>query len=71
MKVLDLSSEDEADSDTCESDEEEVFSAGDDMEEDTKADEEEHQASIEGYYEENVDHREQTNKLVHATMDSL
>ncbi|GJR61553.1 hypothetical protein Tco_1503715 [Tanacetum coccineum] len=28
-------------------------------------------ASIEGYYEENVDHREQTNKLVQATMDSL
>ncbi|GKA11617.1 hypothetical protein Tco_0691163 [Tanacetum coccineum] len=27
-------------------------------------------ASIEGYYEENVDHREQTDKLVQATMDS-
>ncbi|GJR52195.1 hypothetical protein Tco_1402716 [Tanacetum coccineum] len=28
-------------------------------------------ASIEGYYEENVDHREQTDKLVQATMDRL
>nr|GEU76031.1 copia protein [Tanacetum cinerariifolium] len=27
--------------------------------------------SIEGYYEENVDHMEQTDKLVQATMDSL
>ncbi|GKB83919.1 hypothetical protein Tco_0950814 [Tanacetum coccineum] len=28
-------------------------------------------ASIEGYYEENVDHRDQTDKLVQATMNSL
>ncbi|GKB66706.1 hypothetical protein Tco_0928118, partial [Tanacetum coccineum] len=28
-------------------------------------------ASIEGYYEENVDHKEQTDKLVQETMDSL
>ncbi|GJW39322.1 hypothetical protein Tco_0065167 [Tanacetum coccineum] len=28
-------------------------------------------ASVEGYYEENVDHREKTNKLVQATIDSL
>ncbi|GJS50590.1 hypothetical protein Tco_0623952 [Tanacetum coccineum] len=28
-------------------------------------------ASIEGYYEENIDHREQTDKLVQATIDSL
>ncbi|GKA56758.1 hypothetical protein Tco_0755830 [Tanacetum coccineum] len=28
-------------------------------------------ASIEGYYEENVDHRDQTNKLVQATMNSF
>ncbi|GJS09719.1 hypothetical protein Tco_0366515 [Tanacetum coccineum] len=28
-------------------------------------------ASIEGYYEENIDYREQTDKLVKATMDSL
>ncbi|GJT96105.1 hypothetical protein Tco_1091623 [Tanacetum coccineum] len=99
-----------------ESDEEEVFAVGDDMEEENQADEEEHQslspnkdkpkpshtsttqesnydssspdlkkfdntlsltkrklikASIEGYYEENIDHREKTDKLVQATMDSL
>ncbi|GKB37943.1 hypothetical protein Tco_0882885 [Tanacetum coccineum] len=28
-------------------------------------------ASVEGYYEENIDYREQTDKLVKATMDSL
>ncbi|GJT83921.1 hypothetical protein Tco_1058263 [Tanacetum coccineum] len=28
-------------------------------------------ASIEGYYKENVDHKDQTDKLVHATMDCL
>ncbi|GJT09118.1 hypothetical protein Tco_0843580 [Tanacetum coccineum] len=56
---------------TQESNEEEVFAAGDDMEEETQADEEEHQASVEGYYEENVDHREHTHKLVQETMDSL
>ncbi|GJW33332.1 retrovirus-related pol polyprotein from transposon TNT 1-94 [Tanacetum coccineum] len=108
-----------------ESDDEDVLKAREDMDEDTQADEEEHQsllntdkpepsptqdtqesdsdssspdlkkcdnilslterqlheeaavsysdlkASIKGYYEENVDHREQTNKLVQATMDSL
>ncbi|GJT57230.1 reverse transcriptase domain-containing protein [Tanacetum coccineum] len=55
-----------------ESDEEEVFAARDDIEkEDTQVDEEEHQASIEGYYEENVDHKEQTDKLAQATMDPL
>ncbi|GKD01560.1 hypothetical protein Tco_1171834, partial [Tanacetum coccineum] len=27
--------------------------------------------SIKGYYEENVDHGDQTNKLVQATMNSL
>ncbi|GJX90725.1 hypothetical protein Tco_0344051, partial [Tanacetum coccineum] len=110
------------------SDDEDVLEAGEDMDEDTQADEEEHQsplnkdkhepspaqdtqesdsdfsspdlkkynnilplterqlwekhqesvvsyadlgAYIEGYYEENVDHREQTDKLVQATMDSL
>ncbi|GJY99947.1 hypothetical protein Tco_0517377 [Tanacetum coccineum] len=99
-----------------ESDKEEVFVAGDDMEEENQANREEHQspspnkekhepsytpatqesnsnssspnfkkfdntlpltkrklikASIEGYYEENIDHREQTDKLVWATMDSF
>nr|GEU85338.1 hypothetical protein [Tanacetum cinerariifolium] len=54
-----------------ESDEEEVFAAGDDMEEDTHVDEEEHQASIEGYCEENVDHMEQTDKVIDAAMKSL
>ncbi|GJU19166.1 retrovirus-related pol polyprotein from transposon TNT 1-94 [Tanacetum coccineum] len=98
------------------SDEEEVFADGDDMEEDTQADKEEHQslspnkdkpepsyipvtqvsnsdslspdlekydntlslterqlvkASIEGYYEENVDHREKTDKVINAAMNSL
>ncbi|GJU33669.1 hypothetical protein Tco_1182023 [Tanacetum coccineum] len=86
-----------------------VLEAGEDMDEDTHADEEEHQsppntnkpepspaqetqesesdsskkheeaavsyanlgASIEGYYEENVDHKEHTDKLVQETMDSL
>ncbi|GJT36152.1 hypothetical protein Tco_0926571 [Tanacetum coccineum] len=28
-------------------------------------------ASIEGYYEENIDHREQTDKIIRATMYSL
>ncbi|GJX33480.1 hypothetical protein Tco_0243335 [Tanacetum coccineum] len=54
-----------------ESDEEETFSAGDEMEEDTQADEDEHQASVEGYYEENIAHRDQTDKLVEAFMSSL
>ncbi|GJZ99570.1 hypothetical protein Tco_0672121 [Tanacetum coccineum] len=103
-----------------ESDEEEVFAAGDDMEEDTQADEEEHQspspnkdkpepthtlktqvsdsdssspdlkkydntlplterqlvkylrkAFDKGYYEENVNHREQTDKVIDAAMNSL
>nr|GEW46633.1 hypothetical protein [Tanacetum cinerariifolium] len=103
-----------------ESDEEEVFAARDDIEEDTQADEEEHQspspnkdkpepshtpktqvsdsdtsspdlkkydnilplterqlvkylrkASIEGYYEEIVDHMEQTNKVIDAAMNIL
>ncbi|GKD59562.1 hypothetical protein Tco_1297071, partial [Tanacetum coccineum] len=97
------------------SDDEDVLKAGEDMDEDTQADKDEHQsppntdrpesslaqetqesdsdssspelkkydnilplterqlakASIEGYYEENVDHREQTDKLVQTTMDSL
>nr|GEX62432.1 hypothetical protein [Tanacetum cinerariifolium] len=102
------------------SDEEEVFAAGDDMEEDTQADEEEHQspspnkdqpepshssatqvsdfassipnlkkfdniiplterklikylrnASVAGYYEENIAHQDQTDKLVEASMSSL
>ncbi|GJY36238.1 hypothetical protein Tco_0421616 [Tanacetum coccineum] len=99
-----------------ESDDEEVFAAGEDMDEDTQADEEEHQspplntnklksshtqdtdesasdssspelkkydnilplterqlvkASIEGYYEENVDQMDQTNKVIQAAMNSL
>ncbi|GKE82767.1 hypothetical protein Tco_1552767, partial [Tanacetum coccineum] len=94
-----------------ESDEEEVFTARDDMEEDTQADAEEHQspslnkdkpepshipvtqvsdsdssslylkkscfsyadlrASIEGHYKENVDHMEQTDKVIDAAINSL
>nr|GEV76532.1 hypothetical protein [Tanacetum cinerariifolium] len=111
------SSEDEM---AQESDDEEVFKAGKDMEEDTQADEEQHQSPppntdkskpspdqetqelesgssspklkiydnilplterqlvkylkktfIEGYYEENVNHMEQTNKVIDAAMNSL
>ncbi|GKB67904.1 hypothetical protein Tco_0929316, partial [Tanacetum coccineum] len=54
-----------------ESDEEEVFAAGDNMEEETQADEEEHQAFVEGYYKENIAHRDQTDNLVEASMSSL
>ncbi|GJT03007.1 hypothetical protein Tco_0824176 [Tanacetum coccineum] len=103
-----------------ESDEEEVFAAGDDMEEGTQADEEDHQSSspnkdkpepshtletqvsdfdssspdlkkydnilplterqlgkylrkatIEVYYEENVDHKDQTDKVIYVAMNSL
>nr|GEU34094.1 retrovirus-related Pol polyprotein from transposon TNT 1-94 [Tanacetum cinerariifolium] len=103
-----------------ESDDEEVFKAGKDMEEDTQADEEQHQSPppntdkskpspdqetqelksgssspklkiydnilplterqlvkhlrktfIEGYYEENVNHMEQADKVIDATMNSL
>ncbi|GKB04748.1 hypothetical protein Tco_0832943 [Tanacetum coccineum] len=74
-----------------ESDDEEVFATGEDMDEDTQADEEEHQiikyqwkkheevavsyadlmASIEGYYKENVDHRDQTDTLVQSIMNYL
>ncbi|GJX68424.1 hypothetical protein Tco_0304151 [Tanacetum coccineum] len=41
------------------------------LSEDELAQESDEEASIEGYYEENVDHKEQTDKLVQATMDSL
>ncbi|GJW77658.1 hypothetical protein Tco_0139340 [Tanacetum coccineum] len=65
-----------------ESDDEEVLATGDDMDEDTQADEKEHQeeatvlyanlkASIEQYYDENIAHRDQTDKLVEASMNSL
>ncbi|GKE33333.1 hypothetical protein Tco_1452655 [Tanacetum coccineum] len=74
-----------------ESDNEEVFTAGKEMDEDIPPTDEEVQitedqwekheeatvsyddlkATIEGYYEENVDHRDQTEKLVQATMNSL
>ncbi|GJT32177.1 hypothetical protein Tco_0922596 [Tanacetum coccineum] len=84
-----------------------VFEDGEDMEEDTQADEEEHQqlvkylrkgfkvlfnrlteeqwaqhaeatisyadlkAAIEGYYEENIDHKEQTDRVIDAAINSL
>ncbi|GKD38813.1 hypothetical protein Tco_1259020 [Tanacetum coccineum] len=88
-----------------ENDDEEVFAAGEDMDEDTQADKEaagqvslrkvsrvlftkitkeqwarheeavvsyaDLRASIEGYYKENVDHREQSDKVIDATMNSL
>ncbi|GJY71370.1 putative reverse transcriptase domain-containing protein [Tanacetum coccineum] len=103
-----------------ESDDQEVFEAEEDMEEDTQAEEEQHQspppntdkskpyhdqetqesesdtsspelkkydnmlplterqmvkscclASIEGYYEENLDHKEQSDKVINASMNSL
>ncbi|GJT76471.1 hypothetical protein Tco_1043196 [Tanacetum coccineum] len=73
-----------------ESDEEEVFEAGEDMDEDTQADTKvqspppnwtQHKeaaifyadlkASIEGFYEENIDHNDQTNKVIDAAMNSF
>ncbi|GJY97652.1 hypothetical protein Tco_0514562 [Tanacetum coccineum] len=75
-----------------ESDEEEVFEVGKDMDEDTQADTEVYpdlkkfdnilplterqlvkylrKAAIEGYYEENINHREQTDKVIDAAMNS-
>ncbi|GJS99326.1 hypothetical protein Tco_0820496 [Tanacetum coccineum] len=60
-----LLSEDELEK---ENDEEEVLAAGDDMDEDPQDDAE---ASIEEYYEENIAHRDQTDQLVAASMSSL
>ncbi|GJW78489.1 hypothetical protein Tco_0140171 [Tanacetum coccineum] len=102
------------DDDMAQESDDDVFEAGEDMEEDTQADEEEHhspqpydqetqestsdfspdlkkfdnilpltkrklaavsyadlKAAIEGYYEENIDHMEQTNKVIDAAMNSL
>ncbi|GKA09333.1 hypothetical protein Tco_0688664 [Tanacetum coccineum] len=82
------------DDDMVQESDDDVFEAGEDMEEDTQADEEEHypdlkkfdnilplterqlvkylrKAAIEGYYEENIDRREQTNKVIDAAMNSL
>nr|GEW67180.1 hypothetical protein [Tanacetum cinerariifolium] len=76
------------------SDDDAMLEAGDDMDKDTQADEEEHypelkkydnilpltkrqlvkylkKAFIKGYYEENVDHMEQTDKVIDAAMNSL
>ncbi|GJT78104.1 hypothetical protein Tco_1044829 [Tanacetum coccineum] len=57
--------DDELDKD---SDEEEVLAAGDDKAAVLYAD---HKASIDHYYDENIAHRDQTNKLVEASMSSL
>ncbi|GJV60604.1 retrovirus-related pol polyprotein from transposon TNT 1-94 [Tanacetum coccineum] len=75
-----LLSEDELDK---ESDEEEVLAAGDDMDEDPQdnaevktpsldqTQPEPSHASIDQYYDKNIAHREQTDKLVEASMGSL
>ncbi|GKE29007.1 hypothetical protein Tco_1444391, partial [Tanacetum coccineum] len=75
-----LLSDDELDK---ESGEEEVLATGDDMDEDPQDDKEvrtpspkqdHHEpshASIDHYYDENIAHRDQTNKLVEASMSSL
>ncbi|GJU60380.1 hypothetical protein Tco_1238146 [Tanacetum coccineum] len=75
-----LLSEDELDK---ESDEEEVLAAGDDIDEDPQDDAEvktpspdqtqpePSHASIDQYYDKNIAHREQTDKLVEASMGSL
>ncbi|GKA66902.1 retrovirus-related pol polyprotein from transposon TNT 1-94 [Tanacetum coccineum] len=71
--------DDELDKD---SDEEEVLAAGDDMDEDPQDDKEEQhkeaafsyadlKASVDQYYNENIAHRDQTDKLVEASMSSL
>ncbi|GJR51838.1 hypothetical protein Tco_1402359 [Tanacetum coccineum] len=60
-----LLSDDELDKD---SDEEEVLAAGDDMDGDPQNDKE---ASVDQYYDENIAHRDQADKLVEASMSSL
>ncbi|GKC52888.1 hypothetical protein Tco_1075633 [Tanacetum coccineum] len=60
---------------SLENDEDEVFAVVDDMEEDTQAEASvsyvDLKASIKGYYEENVYHRDQTNKVINAAMNSF
>nr|GEV05218.1 nodulin MtN21 /EamA-like transporter family protein [Tanacetum cinerariifolium] len=67
---------------TTESDEEEVLAAREDIDEDPHVAEEEHheeaevsyadiKASIDQYYDENIAHRDQTDKLIEASMISL